>query len=383
MDTGISVGAAAALGPQVTDGCTSHAGVDSAVQGTPSADGAKHRKRGNEQLEVALRNAEYLLNYAVEAGIEVETETAQRIIAARCLGNVVWETPDAGAVVAAITKLAAKLHPVTAETLRACREEAHDTIRGYKHIVYWLAAFIIPLSMISFISTGISNTITTDLKNANELAVTLHAQLDAATTADSSSVPPKGALSELQQFAAMMRDIHSRTRQLSWFLPLAQPDPFATKEESGKLELPANLKVTFSALQSEANDKTGVYQEVRQYATNVQDGVSVIWGAIGTCILPVLYALLGACAYVLRAFTEQTEARTFAPSYATPARFVIAAIGGGVVGLFNNFTIGQGSSLSPLAVAFLIGYAADIFFSFLEGSMQNLNKAKPRRDGSG
>ena len=35
-------------------------------------------------------------------------------------------------------------------------------------------------------------------------------------------------------------------------------------------------------------------------------------GALSACILPVLYALLGACAYVLRTFTEQTDKRTFA-----------------------------------------------------------------------
>jgi hypothetical protein len=81
---------------------------------------------------------------------------------------------------------------------------------------------------------------------------------------------------------------------------------------------------------------------------------------------------------VLRTFTQQLNTRTFAPTYATPARFVIAAIGGGVVGLFNNFLVGQNTSLSPLALAFLVGYAADIFFSFLEGAMQNLDKAKPR-----
>ena len=49
-----------------------------------------------------------------------------------------------------------------------------------------------------------------------------------------------------------------------------------------------------------------------------------------------------------------------------------------MVGLFNNFTVGQGASLPPLAVAFLVGYAADVFFSFLEGSMQNLSKVRSR-----
>jgi hypothetical protein len=144
------------------------------------------------------------------------------------------------------------------------------------------------------------------------------------------------------------------------------------------MQLPPDLKNLTATLQSEANDKTKVYQEVRLYATTVEDATSVVWGAVSTCILPVLYALLGACAYVLRAFTKQTERRTFAPSYATPARFIIAAIGGGVVGLFSsNFTIGQGTSLSPLAVAFLIGYATDIFFSLLEGSIPNHNSTKP------
>jgi hypothetical protein len=150
------------------------------------------------------------------------------------------------------------------------------------------------------------------------------------------------------------------------------------KQRYEEMQLPPALANSVAALQEQVNKKTAVYQNVRIYANSAQDATAVVWGAVSTCILPVLYALLGACAYVLRAFTEQTERRTFAPSYATPARFIIAGIGGGVVGLFSNFTVGQGVSLSPLALAFLIGYAADIFFSFLEGSMQNLRGGKPR-----
>jgi hypothetical protein len=130
---------------------------------------------------------------------------------------------------------------------------------------------------------------------------------------------------------------------------------------------------TVGDLQKEVTKLTPIYQEVRLYATNVLDATSVIWGAIATCVLPVLYALLGACAYLLQVFSEKLQDRTFSPSDATTARFVIAAIGGAIVGLFNNFTLGQGASLSPLAIAFLVGYAADVFFSFLA---QNLPKPK-------
>jgi hypothetical protein len=66
--------------------------------------------------------------------------------------------------------------------------------------------------------------------------------------------------------------------------------------------------------------------------------------------------------------------RTFTPSVANSARFLIAAIGGAVVGLFNNFNITEGASIPPLAIAFLVGYAVDVFFAFLEGFLQTFTK---------
>ena len=53
----------------------------------------------------------------------------------------------------------------------------------------------------------------------------------------------------------------------------------------------------------------------------------------------------------------------------------MAGIGGAVVGLFN-FALTDGASISPLAIAFLVGYAVDVFFSFLEGLLQALTKSK-------
>jgi hypothetical protein len=346
----------------------------------PMAEAAAGRRRTKHhrsaQLDQMLEDAEHLLNHAVEGGIEVEADIAKRIIAAIGVGPAVWDGSDAGDLTNAITKLAAKLYPVTAETLRASREDAHKAISDYKKIAFWLAALIIPLSIGAFICTGISNMNSTDIKKANELLLGLHARFDTPKLPVNDEASPSGSLGELQQFAVLMRAIYSRTKQVNWL------DPFSSDtlspESRNNLELPANLENSMKGLQSELNKKTPTYQDVRVYATAVQDDISLLWGAVGNFILPMLYALLGACASVLRAFTEQLKARTFAPTYATPARFVIAAIGGGVVGLFSNFTIGQNLSLPPLALAFLVGYATDIFFSFLEGSMPNLGKVKQR-----
>src|SRR5271156_4814222 len=377
------------------------AGSSPRVEEAASGAASHHR---SPQLELVLKHAEHLLNYAVEAGIELDADIAQRIIAARGLGPAVWDGPDAGALTAAITKLAAKLQPVTAETLRACREDAPGAIRGYKREVYALAAIIIPLSIYSFVCTAISNSITADLSTANNLVTTLHTQLDSTTTIPADQIAPPGSLSEAQQFAALMRAIYSRAQQLNWLVPYKPWDPFRSSSDAAapgaksepaspppsaapapappdhamgpyaRMQLPPNLRNRTGELQAEVDNLTKVYQDVRLYATNIQDDISVVLGALSACILPVLYALLGACAYVLRTFTEQTDKRTFAPSYATPARFIIAAIGGEVVGLFSNF--GQGASLSPLALAFLLGYATDIFFSFLEGSIPKVGGGK-------
>ena len=200
-------------------------------------------------------------------------------------------------------------------------------------------------------------------------AAPLPAGLDEADEVD--------VITELQQFASTIRANDGRARQLNAFVFQAERDPFESIRKN-----PAKIHETFqlpSGLTNFAvagNDQTLVYQDVRYFAQSILDDVSVFYGALTTCLLPVLYALLGSCAYLLRTFEQQMATRTFTPSVANSARFLIAAIGGAVVGLFNNFTITQGPSIPPLAIAFLVGYAVDVFFSFLEGLLQAFTKTK-------
>jgi hypothetical protein len=70
------------------------------------------------------------------------------------------------------------------------------------------------------------------------------------------------------------------------------------------------------------------------------------------------------------------KTRTFTMSVANSARFLIAGIGGAVVGLFNNFSVTQGASIPPLAVAFLVGYAVDVFFAFLDSLLQSFTRTR-------
>ena len=364
------------------------------VHDTLDQNGASTYPEPPAYFDEALKDAERLLKYAAEIGFEIDTDTRDHVLQARAASSVGWNEQTAANLLTALTKLAALLKPVTAESLKACSDDTVPTVRTYWMVAVCLAVVIVPFSLASFVSSAISNAIRTDIVTANDLAVKLRAQLGppaapvqaAGPAADAPVTPaspiPAGlnevdVITELQQFASTIRAIDARARQLNALVFHVERDPFESiRKDPAAIHKTFQLPSGLTNFATAANAQTVVYQDVRYFAQSILDDVSFFYGAITTCLLPVLYALLGTCAYLLRTFEQQMASRTFIPSIANSARFVIAAIGGAVVGLFNNFTITQGASIPPLAIAFLVGYAVDVFFTFLEGLLQAFTKTK-------
>jgi hypothetical protein len=346
-------------------------------------------------LGEALEDAERLLKYAAERGIDIDDNVRHDILQARAADTAVWNTEKAANLLRALANLAAQLKPVTAESLKACTDSTGATFRRYWVVAICLAIVIVPFSLASFVGSAISSAVRTDIVTANDLAAKLRAQLGPPPSVTKTAVSTAGnsdmsgsalaggggtgsdaaVIAELQQFATTVRAIDARARQLNVLVLDIERDPFANIRRDptaihNTFELPRALP-NFAVA---AADLTTVYQNVRYFAQSLIDDVSFFYGAISACLLPVLYALLGTCAYLLRTFEQQMTTRTFTPSIADSARFLVAAIGGAVVGLFNNFTITQGASIPPLAIAFLVGYAVDVFFIFLEGVLQAFTK---------
>jgi hypothetical protein len=326
-------------------------------------------------FEEALEDAERLLKYAAELGIPIEDDTRNHILQARMASSAGWEEESAANLLAALGKLAAKLKPVTAESLKAWGAKPKVTRQLILPIL--LAAIIVPFSLASFATTAISKKINADIVAANAFAVKLRAQFPPDAKGNvAASAGDSDTITELQQFAGLIRAIDGEARQLRVFVPRAEMDPNAAirgnpDQIRATFQLPLGLKDVASA----ATDRTRVYLDVRYWGQSLVDDVAVFYDAFTACILPVLYALLGTCAYLARTFEQEISTRTYTPSVTNSARFLIAAIGGGVVGLFNNFTVGQGASIPPLAIAFLVGYAVDVFFAFLEGMLQTFTRS--------
>jgi hypothetical protein len=335
-------------------------------------------------LNEKLKEAERLLFYAAEAGIDIETNVRDAVLKAKVTDTGSWSEQTAANLLSALTTLAAKLKPVTADSLKECGDgpTVRTFIRWYKRMTIVLAVCIVPFSLVTFITSAISEAIRKDIETANGLAVKLGDEvrsMRAQNPIGKDALPSHVSVRDLQEFAATIRAIDARAWQLNLFLAYTTSDPFKRHwwssqnrdaELKEKLELPPGIPDFSKA----ATRKIEVYQDVRYFAQSIRETVSTIYGAMGTCLLPVFYALLGACAYLLRSLEEQIKLRTFTKSDAHTTRFLIAAIAGGVVGMFNNFNISQNTSVPPLAIAFLVGYAADVFFSFLEGLLQTFTR---------
>jgi hypothetical protein len=340
-----------------------------------------------------LNDAELMLGYAARNGITVDGGVLDSILRARLAhadGNLTGKT--VADLIAAFTTLSAKIRPMTVASLKIAPEVSLEIVR-YEKTAIVVGLVIVILSLLTFVSNSISDKIKTDVDTANDLASKLRAELgpqsgtnepvpEESGWASQSTVPWRDAvwygtngipaglsdvdvIRDLQQFAATMRQIDGYATQLKYCLLDFSARRYVESNTNGPpRELTPGLKVR---LARELTDRVEEYQQVRSLGNSAQERVTVYYGAIDSCILPVLYALLGAVAYLLRSFEDQFKSRTYIPDPPS-ARFLVAGIGGLVVGLFNNLT--EGVTISPFAVAFLVGYAVDVFFTFLEGLLQ-------------
>ncbi len=338
----------------------------------------------SERLGFALDDAEVLLKFAAAEGTTISPDVVGPLVDARMkYGHSDFTKIDLMAFFSALTTLSSLLRPVTANSIRAC--ESEDTKRKLQKdrgLAVALTVITLAFSAIAFINHSLSSRIDQDVISANQLAVALRVGIspnpsdaaDPCRARQSPSSQPTALdgdkLTKLQGFAALSREIYKQSLKFNIFVLKWEDDPI--KEASADLEInPAVINY-----QAEVFCKISLYERARDFSRNVVLDNGYVYGAISQYILPVLYALVGAYAFRLRSFSETVRNYTYHPSFADSARMIGAFIVGSVISLFNLFT--EGLSLSPLAVAFLAGYAVEVFFSFLDTLVQTFTK----KDGS-
>jgi hypothetical protein len=362
----------------------------------PQVHSQEHRsERGSEaDRSQALADAKLLLRYAAEVGLEPKENVVCQIQSAQDANDQGKWTPQISqSFWLAYSALCTAVKPVTAESLRAyAGGSLEKTLKRYRWATICLLVIILPLSIFLFVNTSLSNQLSELIKENDPLALTLReriislsivsSQSQPASSPPQSATPPRQSGQEidgpavLQQFATTSRLLYSRANLLNQLLDNFENDPLRDWHPEDKtivLELPVSLPLT-KDFSDAAVYKVQWYQNFRAYAKEIQQSNLVMFGAITAYVLPVLYSLLGALAYALRTLSQEAATRTYVPSSAPFARMIISLIAGLVIGLFGNLT--QGISLSPLAIAFLVGYGVELFFSLLDAFLETLKKIR-------
>jgi hypothetical protein len=102
-----------------------------------------------------------------------------------------------------------------------------------------------------------------------------------------------------------------------------------------------------------------------------------ILNVLQSYILPLLYGLLGAFIFVLRDLLREIKSLTF--TYDDEIRYrlrlPLGSLAGMIVGWFlKPEEAGLGASLSPMALAFLMGYHVEILFAMMDKAIANIRK---------
>lgn len=114
---------------------------------------------------------------------------------------------------------------------------------------------------------------------------------------------------------------------------------------------------------------------------------SFVLEVIQTYVLPILYGILGAFAFILRRLSKELSEKSF--SAESRIKHVLRLHLGAMAGLSVGWFFGTSSSgsvnissLSPLALAFLAGYNVDLIFASMDKFIETISaKAEPQKKG--
>ncbi|HTA30563.1 MAG TPA: hypothetical protein VK731_08750, partial [Candidatus Cybelea sp.] len=191
-----------------------------------------------------LEQAELLLGYVAEVGIKVDDQVRDGVLKARIAsdGHAMTE-PIAANLLTALTTLAAKARPVTAESLKSWarpRRERDAFLKSYEIAATVTGFVILCFSLCTFVSKQLAEKISADVDSANDLAIKLQTDFGPSSAKDESSSdstaktnqtadqiwwgtnePPHGladkdVINDLKKFAATMREIQGYSQQLNY-----------------------------------------------------------------------------------------------------------------------------------------------------------------------
>lgn len=365
-------------------------------------------------LTEPVRNAQMLLSYAAEAGIDLLPETIEAIVRMRhCCEN--GQLPEELATletrfVQATETLAKAVSPVTVMSLRASYDKRPDlSLTGRFRTLLWQSPSQVSLAVLSVrrfrfwafvalvlllfvqiywvIGSSLTSDVDATLKHKEEDEIQfkllqrdqrrLSEQLEnmgkasgnAASRQEAAGMERKNIENELTKKIEEISTIEARmnTYELAAGLNYQILDAWNNywkwpAQQVGRL---------VGSRQNKVLDNSESEEEPYQGLLRAQKTAKFALNALQLYLLPILYGLLGAITYVLRTLAEQIRTLTYTPE--TDIGFRLRMNLGALAGLVIVWFIKKDGaaqlpfeSLSQYAIAFAAGYSVELLFAAMD-----------------
>lgn len=324
--------------------------------------------------------AEQLLSWAVEQGKDIEKDHINTIVHSKhmLMSRELDETEEA-AFWDAYRSLCIATAPVSRESLKATRggaqknwvgrtryvSQANRAVRYYQAITI-VAIFTLLVFQIYWVFVS---TLVDDLKGMNNEIIEKRVEeykigrkLDALKVEEAGS--ENTGVTGDEQILKLKSDLDKIEMEIAQLEKRHQANLIILNK--------ANIIGPFFL------DQGTKYFITSEESLHIQTG-SISIEVMSLYLLPILYGLVGACAYILRTISQQINEYTFtsASKIRLQLRMVLGALAGLSIAWFAK-PEGGGfiQSLTPLALAFLAGYSVELLFSAMDTLIASFSRER-------
>lgn len=340
-----------------------------------------------------VHEAQLLVAYAAKNGLEINEEMLNTIVCAKhWLQEDDWDAEKEARFWIAFNKLAQTVAPVSIASLRAThtnqlqteeegkkstkqRSIAEETVDAYKNWSFLVLAVLLIVQAYWLVGSTIT-------KNFVENVNSLELEKEKLRKVESDIRETEDSIDRLElkidQSTELLQETELELRRLTAQL-FDQRDVF----DEANSRIDKFSKVMNS--NKEMLDSWNTFWQMRVWFSEstpsesflqAADGANMVLQIIQLYILPLLYGLLGAFAYVLRSISIEIRNLTYEAesNISYRLRVQLGLLSGLAVGWFidaSNPDIALNSSvsftsLSPMALAFLAGYSVEVLFALMD-----------------
>jgi len=349
-----------------------------------------------------IQESQLLLAYAAQNGLEIDNQVVSNLVEAKtALEQNRWDIKTEIQFWMAFNIMAKLVAPVSVDSLKATHVMAELGVEVHHNFLrrFWL--WLLGGREISAAQQTVNTYQKGTLLVLGLLIVTqFYWLIGSNLVADITKTLPTRIEQLTQKKQQLLQNIVPEKRADDYDIFMLQ-----TQIDESVYQLSANYqmlrawnrvwqKLGFSVSMVEITDSDNSLERATQQDTIHLQEARFGLQALQLYLLPLLYGLLGATAYVLRALTTEIRSLTYEieSNIRYRLRIQLGALSGLAVGWFTDAQTASSLafssfSLSPLALAFLAGYSVELLFAIMDRlisafSTSDINQpAKPLEKG--